>query len=163
MKIKLGFLLLFLIIQNLNANEVQKNEIKWQHELNDAKELAEHYKKPIFLFLESRKCYYCPIMMEKTFTDPAVIKEINDNFIPVILDNSVDAESDVENTGHAPERLTTSMSPAVYIMGPREEMLSRKGKKHMIIYGMWYPKDLLDWLKDAKRKYKKLHGSKYAK
>ncbi len=163
MKIKIGFLLLFLIIQNLNANEVKKNEIKWQHELTDAKELAEHYKKPIFLFLESRKCYYCPIMREKTFTNKAVIKEINENFIPLILDNSLDAESDVENTGHAPERLTTSMSPAIYLMGPKEEMLSRKGKKHMIIYGMWYPKDLLDWLKDAKRKYKKLHGKKYAK
>ena len=164
MKIRVIFLLFFMfLLQNLNANSVNENGIKWQSELEDAKELAQHYKKPIFLFLESRKCYYCPIMREKTFTNPEVIKEINENFIPLILDNSLDAESDVENTGHAPERLTTSMSPSIYLMGPKEEMLSRKGKKHMIIYGMWEPKELLEWIDDAKRKFKKLHGKKYVK
>ena len=143
--------------------EKQVNNIKWQYELNDAKDLAKTFKKPIFLFLESRKCYYCPIMKEETFSDPRVEKEISENFIPLILDNSLGAESDVENSGHAPERLTTSMTPAIYLMGPEEEMLSRKGKKHMIVYGMWKPDDLLAWLKDAKRKFKKLHGDKYEK
>ena len=149
------YLLIFFSI-NLSADS-----IKWQDELNDAKELAQYYKKPIFLFLESRGCYYCPIMKEKTFTNKKVIKEINDNFIPVILDNSLGAESDVENSGHAPERLTTSMTPAIYIMVPKEEKLSKKGKRHMIIYGLWKPSELLDWLKDAKRRFKKLHGAKY--
>lgn len=157
MKQKIIFLLLFISsFQILSAQE-----IKWQSELNDAKELAQHFKKPIFLFLESRKCYYCPIMKEKTFTDKKVIKEINENFIPLILDNSLGSESDVENTGHAPERLTTSMTPAIYLMGPQEEKLAKKGKKHLIIYGMWEAKELLEWLEDAKRKFKKLHGAKY--
>lgn len=157
MKIKflLSLLVVFLSL-NLSANQ-----IKWQDELEDAKDLAQHFKKPIFLFMESRQCYYCPIMKEQTFTDERVIKEINKNFIAVILDNSVGAESDVANSGHAPERLTTSMTPAIYIMGPKEEKLSKKGKRHMIIYGLWKPNELLDWLKDAKRKFKKLHGAKY--
>jgi len=157
------FLCILFILQSIHANNIQKDKILWQDELNDAKELAQHFKKPIFLFLESRKCYYCPIMQEKTFTNPAVVKEINENFIPLILDNSLGAESDVENSGHAPERLTTSMTPAIYLMGPKEEMISRKGKKHMIIYGMWEPKELLEWLEEAKRKFKKLHGDKYVK
>ena len=153
-------LFIFILINSIFAND-NLNNIKWQHELEDAKELAQHFKKPIFLFLESRKCYFCPIMQEETFRDSRVEKEINDNFIPVILDNSLGAESDVENSGHAPERLTTSMTPAIYLMGPKEEMLSRKGKKHMIVYGMWKADDLLKWLEDAKRKFKKLHGDKY--
>jgi thioredoxin-related protein len=157
MKIRFLFSLLFIIFSlNLSADA-----IKWQDELNDAKELAKYYKKPIFLFLESRGCYYCPTMKEKTFTNKRVIEELNKNFIPLILDNSLGAESDVANSGHAPERLTTSMTPAIYIMGPNEEMLSRKGKKHMIIYGLWKPTELLDWLKDAKRRFQKLHGAKY--
>ena len=151
-------LLLVFITCSLNASE-----IKWQYELNDAKELAEHFKKPIFLFLESRKCYYCPIMKETTFMDKRVIKLINKEFIPVVLDNSTGSESDVENNGNAPERLTTSVSPAIYFMGPCEEMLSRKGKKHMIIYGMWKADELLHWLKTAKKKFNKLHGEQYAK
>lgn len=160
--IKKVIITLLLITGYLFASDVVNN-IKWQHELNDAKELATKFKKPIFLFLESRKCYYCPIMQEETFNDPKVEKEINDNFIPLILDNSLGAESDVENSGHAPERLTTSMTPAIYLMGPNEEMFNKKGKKHMILYGMWKSKDLLDWLKDAKRKFKKLYGDKYGK
>ncbi|MEA2018043.1 MAG: DUF255 domain-containing protein [Campylobacterota bacterium] len=160
LRVKKIILSMLLLSYSLFASDIVNN-IKWQHELGDAKELAEHFKKPIFLFLESRRCYYCPIMQEETFTDPRVEKEINENFIPLILDNSLGAESDVENSGHAPERLTTSMTPAIYLMGPKEEMLSRKGKKHMIIYGMWKPDDLLAWLKDAKRKFNKLHGDKY--
>ncbi|MCK5110350.1 MAG: thioredoxin family protein [Arcobacteraceae bacterium] len=160
--IKRVILTLLLISQWLNASDALNN-IKWQNDLNEAKELAQHFKKPIFLFLESRKCYYCPIMQEETFSDPRVEKEINENFIPLLLDNSLGAESDVDNSGHAPERLTTSMTPAIYLMGPKEEMLKAKGKKHMIIYGMWTPNDLLDWLKDAKRKFRKLHGDKYEK
>lgn len=150
--------LMFIIICFSNASA-----IKWQYELSDAKELAIHFKKPIFLFLESRRCYYCPIMKEKTFTNPQIIETINSGFIPLILDNSVDAESDVENTGHAPERLTTSMTPAIYFMGPKEEMLNHKGKKHMIIYGMWEADDLLIWLQKAQRKFKKLYGERYEK
>jgi len=138
-------------------------EIKWQYELDDAKELAEHFKKPIFLFLESRRCYYCPIMKETTFMDKRVIEIINKDFIPVMLDNSTGSESDVENNGNAPERLTTSVSPSIYFMGPDEEMLNRKGKKHMIIYGMWKADELLHWLSKAKKKFIKLHGDKYEK
>lgn len=155
--------LIFLLFINILIADEKLNNIKWQNELNDAKDLAKYFKKPIFLFLESRKCYYCPIIQEKTFSDPKVEKEINENFIPLILDNSLGAESDVENSGHVPERLSTSMTPAIYFMGPEEEMLSRKGKKHMIIYGMWEPKELLEWLNEAKRKFKKLHGNKYGK
>jgi len=153
---KILLLLLITIIANAS-------NIKWQYELNDAKELALYFKKPIFLFLESRRCYYCPIMKESTFMDKRIIDKINKNFIPLLLDNSLGSESDVENSGHAPERLTTSMTPAIYFMGPKEEMLNRKGKKHMIIYGMWEADDLLKWLNDASRKFKKLYGKEYEK
>ncbi len=161
MKLAKKIIFILLIVSNYLFSSDIVNNIKWQYELNDAKELALHFKKPIFLFLESRKCYYCPIMQEETFTNPRVEKEINENFIPLILDNSLGAESDVENSGHAPERLTTSMTPAIYFMGPNEEKFSRKGKKHMIVYGMWKPEDLLEWIEEAKRKFKKLHGDKY--
>ena len=156
-------ILVFLIFINILMADGKPNNIKWQYELNDAKELALHYKKPIFLFLESRRCYYCPIMKEKTFTDPKIIEAVNKDFIPVLLDNAQGAESDVENTGNVPARLSTSMTPAIYFMGPDEEKLNRKRKQHMLIYGLWSPKELLGWLKDAKRKFKKLYGNKYDK
>ena len=137
------------------------DKINWQHDLDDAKELAQFSKKPIFMFLESRNCFYCPKLLNDIFPDPRISKIINEDFIPVLLDNSIDADSDVENTGQAPERLTVSMTPAIYFMGPEEEKFNRKGKKHMIVYGMWNKKQMLEWLSDAKRKYNKLYGDKY--
>ena len=150
--------ILLIIFLSLN---IYANQILWQTELEDAKDLAKTFNKPIMLFLESRKCYYCPIMKEQTFTNQNIINMINKDFIPLILDNSLGAESDVEGVGNAPERLTTSMTPAIYFMGPNEEKLNKKGEKHMIIYGLWKPNELQDWLKEAKRKFKKLYGKKY--
>ena len=77
------------------------------------------------------------------------------------LDNSTDYDSDVANTGQVPDRLSVSMTPAIYFMGPNEEMLSRRGKKHMIIYGMWNLQQMLEWMDDAIKKFEKLHGEKY--
>ncbi len=158
------FLILMLSLTTLYAKtDSNTDKIFWQDNFSDSKELAQKFGKPLFIFMESRRCYYCPIMKEQTFTDKRVIKAINQNFIPVILDNSTGSESDVENTGHAPERLTLSLTPAIYIMGPNEEKLSRKGTKHMIIYGMWLPDDLLIWIANANKKYLKMYGAKYAK
>ena len=147
---------MFIILTNLNADKVI-----WQHNFEDAIELANFTKKPIFMFLESRQCFYCPKLLEDIFPDPKVSELINRDFVPLLLDNSVDADSDVENTGQCPPRLTVSMTPAIYFMGPNEEKLNRKGKKHMIIYGMWSKKEMIEWLVEGKRKFYKLHGDKY--
>jgi len=155
-RIKTLLLALVLLSTVLNAEK-----INWQHDLNDAKELAQFSKKPIFMFLESRNCFYCPKLLNDVFPLEEVAKIINEDYIPLLLDNSIDADSDVENTGQAPERLTVSMTPAIYFMGPKEEKLNRKGKKHMIIYGMWQKKEMLEWLSDGKRKFYKLYGEKY--
>ncbi|OPX26727.1 MAG: hypothetical protein B1H07_03725 [Campylobacteraceae bacterium 4484_166] len=152
-----------LIVLILFLTQTNADNIFWQDSLQDSKELAKKFNKPLFIFMESRRCYYCPIMKEKTFTDKDIIKLINENYIPVILDNSTGSESDVANTGHAPERLTTSITPAIYIMGPNEEKLARKGKKHMLIYGFWEADDLKIWLEKGKRIFQKLYGEKYAK
>lgn len=155
------FLLIFLVFTALNADNEWEKGLDWQHEFNEATELAKYHKKPIFIFLESRTCFYCPKIREEIFTQPEFQEKIKKYFIPAVLDNSLDADSDVENTGQMPPRLTVSMTPAIYFMGPDEEKLSRKGKKHMIIYGMWNLKQTLAWMDDAINKFEKLHGEKY--
>lgn len=131
--------------------------VPWQHEFEEAKQLAKYHNKPIFMFLESRTCFYCPKLKEQIFNQPKFKEKINKYFIPVILDNSLDADSDVANTGQCPPRLTVSMTPAIYFMGSNEEKLSRRGTKHMIIYGMWDLKQMLEWMDDALKKYNKLY------
>ena len=130
--------------------------LNWQDDLDESKQLAKYHDKMIFLFLESRTCFYCPMLKEQIFNQPEFQKKIKEHFIPVILDNSLDADSDVANTGQCPPRLTVSMTPAIYFMGADEEKLSRRGKKHMIIYGMWNLNQMLEWMDDAVKKHNKL-------
>lgn len=155
MKKKL-LLLLLLITATFGEDFTWQEGLTWQTDLEDAKQMAKYHDKLIFLFLESRTCFYCPKLKEEIFNQPEFQKKIKENFIPLILDNSLDADSDVENTGQCPPRLTVSMTPAIYFMGSNEEKLSRRGKKHMIIYGMWNLKQMIEWMDDAIKKYKKL-------
>ena len=115
----------------------------------------------MFVFLESRTCFYCPKLKEEVFTKKIFQDKIKKYFIPVILDNSLDADSDVENTGQCPPRLTVSMTPAIYFMGPKEEKLAFRGKKHMLIYGMWDLKQMLEWLDSANKRFEKLYRKNY--
>ena len=155
MKKKL-LILLLLITATFGEDFTWQKGLTWQTDLEDAKQMAKYHDKLIFLFLESRTCFYCPKLKEEIFNQPEFQKKIKENFIPLILDNSLDADSDVENTGQCPPRLTVSMTPAIYFMGSNEEKLSRRGEKHMIIYGMWNLKQMIEWMDDAIKKHKKL-------
>jgi thioredoxin-related protein len=137
-------------------------ELKWMNDLNEAKEYALKDKKPIIIFIHSRDCYYCPVLKKKVFTIKKVQKYLKENFILLSLDGSTDADGIEEDVNdQAPERFRTSITPAFFYIGPDEEMLSRKGKKHMVIYGYWKPQELIDWSKDAKRRFINLYGEKY--
>lgn len=150
------FLILSLCIFLKAEDFTWQEGLSWQADLEEAKQLAKYHDKLVFLFLESRTCFYCPKLKEEIFSQEAFKEKVRKYFIPVILDNSLDYDSDVENIGQAPERLTVSMTPAIYFMGPDEEKLARKGKKHMIIYGMWQLDQMLAWMDDAVKKHEKL-------
>ncbi len=153
---KIFIAILFIISSAFSA------DLEWMHDLEEAKSYAIKANKPIILFIHSRNCYYCPIFKEKIFTDKKVQNYLKENFILLSLDGSTDADSIEEDVNdQAPERFRTSITPAFFYMGPKEEMLSRKGKKHMIIYGYWNPQELIDWSKDAKRRFKNLYGETY--
>ena len=139
-------------------------KLEWMHDLDEAKKYAKMSRKPVILFLHSRNCFYCPKLREEVFPNSKLQKYLKENFILLSLDTSTDADNIEEDVNdQAPERFITSMTPAFVFFGPDEEMLSKKGKKHMIIYGFWTPEQLIEWGEDALRKFNKLYGSKYEK
>jgi len=140
------------------------HELGWMNNLEEAKATALKEKKPIILFLHSQRCFYCPKLIEEVFPQLEVQKFLNKNFIKLDLDVATGSDSIEEDTGdQAPERFIVSMTPAILFMGPKEEKLYRKGKKHMIIYGFWKPNELITWGKEALKRFEKLHGVTYAK
>ena len=140
------------------------HELGWMNNLEEAKAIALKQKKPIILFLHSQRCFYCPKLIEEVFPQPEVQKFLNENFIKLDLDVATGSDSIEEGTGdQAPERFIVSMTPGILFMGPKEEKLYRKGKKHMIIYGFWKPDELITWGKEALKRFEKLYGVTYAK
>ena len=61
-----------------------KNEIDWIS-LKKAEKYAEKYNKNIFIFFYRPGCDFCQKMKAETLSDPLVIKQINENFLPVML------------------------------------------------------------------------------
>ncbi len=154
------FLSIFLLVPLLASEAVPG----WMNNLEDAKEIALKEKKPIVLFLHSRRCFYCPKIIEGVLPNPKVKEFFKKNFITLALDTSTGSDSIEEDINdQAPQRFLVSMTPAFVFMGPKEEMLARKGKKHMIIYGYWKPNELIKWGEIALKRFNKLYGEKYAK
>ena len=137
-------------------------KLEWMNNLNDTKEIALQKKKPIILFLHSRRCFYCPKMIEEVFPDPKLQEFLKKNFVLLSLDTSTGSDSIEEETAdQAPERFIVNMTPAFVFMGPKEEKLYRKGKKHMIIYGYWKANELIRWGQEALKRFHKLYAKRY--
>jgi len=63
------------------------HEIRWHEWGLQAFEEAGRQDKPILLSLSAVWCHWCHVMDETTYSDEAVIQYINDQFVPVRVDN----------------------------------------------------------------------------
>ena len=152
-----------LLMSSIYADMIELST-DWYRNLGEAKSRAKELKKPIFLFLHSRNCFYCPKMIENVFPTPKLAEQLNRDFILLSLDGSTGSDSiEEEVTDQAPERFITSVTPAIFFMGPDEEKLTRSNKKHMVIFGYWSVEDTSEWADDALKRFKKMYGDKYAK
>jgi len=169
MKRTVSLLLIFLLSASYLWADEKKHiqttyELGWMNNLEEAKAIALKKRKPIILFLHSQRCFYCPKLIEQVFPDPKVQTFLTEHFVKLDLDVATGSDSIEEETGdQAPERFIVSMTPAILFMGPKEEKLYRKGKKHMIIYGFWKPEELITWGKEALKRFHKLYGENNAK
>jgi len=156
-------LLCFILFSSLFGDMIELST-DWYRNLDEAKSKAVELKKPILLFIHSRNCFYCPKMIEQVFPTPKLVKQLNRDFILLSLDGSTGSDSiEEEVTDQAPDRFITSVTPAIFFMGPDEEKLTRAKKKHMVIYGYWSVEDMSEWGYDAAKRFKKMYGEKYEK
>ena len=80
---KLSVLIIAMISLHLcDAQEVEFFKGTWQ----EANDLALQENKYIFVDAYTEWCGWCKVMDKKTFTDPAVISFLNENFIPMKID-----------------------------------------------------------------------------
>ena len=81
---KLLLILLCLPMIGFGQSISKYTDIKWLA-LNEAEALSAKQNKDILLFFYRENCDYCEKMKSQTFSDSAVIKLINDNFFPVMI------------------------------------------------------------------------------
>ena len=82
---KFFFILLILpISSNCQEDFADKNQINW-FSLEDAEILSKKEDKYMLIFFYRENCEYCEKMKNNTFSDLSVVKLINDNYIPVML------------------------------------------------------------------------------
>ena len=63
------------------------SEIAWQPWSPQAFARAVHEDKPVLLAISAVWCHWCHVMDETTYSDPAVIRAINERYVPVRVDN----------------------------------------------------------------------------
>ena len=82
-----GIILLLLFILGLCFSSISAlaSEIQW-HSYDTGMARGKIEKKRVFLHFTAVWCYYCGVMDNKTFKDPAVISTLNEKFIAIKVD-----------------------------------------------------------------------------
>ena len=60
--------------------------VKWMEWGTEAFERSRKEKKPVLLDIHGVWCHWCHVADKTTYSDPLIIKEINDNFVPIKVD-----------------------------------------------------------------------------
>ena len=65
---------------------VPSSEVSWSYDMEQAQKLAEESDKKMMLFFTGEWCVPCRIMKREVFSDKEVLKLINDELVPVLID-----------------------------------------------------------------------------
>ena len=72
--------------ENLEGTK-EDGSIRWRHWSQGTFDLAQTQDRPVLLSISAEWCYWCHVMEETTFSDVEVARFVNDNFVPVLVDN----------------------------------------------------------------------------
>ena len=98
-----------------DANSSAK--ITWQTSLKQAGQESVRTGKPVLIQFTATWCGYCHKMLETTYHDREVIKQVNEYFIPVLLD--------ADENERVVELLKIDSFPATVIISPDQEVLAQ--------------------------------------
>ena len=72
---------------NVFPGKGKENGVQWLVWSEPAFDRAQREDKPVLLSISAVWCYWCHVMEETTYVDPDVVNFINENFVPVLVDN----------------------------------------------------------------------------
>lgn len=82
----LGAALLLAALAALPVSRTKASGVQWQSDLKNAAREAERSQKPLLLKFTAPWCGYCRKMQQTTFQNDRLAAQINDCFVPVVVD-----------------------------------------------------------------------------
>ena len=64
----------------------QAQDVAWRHDFAAARKEAREKQRPMFLDFGTVNCFWCKKLDLSTFRDPAIVRLLNEQFIPVKID-----------------------------------------------------------------------------
>lgn len=150
--------ILFLISFALTAvTFAQEAKINWMT-LDQALQMQQKDPKPIFMDIYTEWCGPCKMLDKNTFSDPAVIAEINSKYYAVKFNGEgnevVNYKGETfSNPGYDPNKKTSRNSMHEFtkkmeVKGyPSMYILDENGNEQKLILGYYKPEELLNELK----------------
>jgi thioredoxin-like negative regulator of GroEL len=76
----------FFVLIGLAAAATASDKVEWRADYDSARREASTKSLPLFLDFGTEDCVHCRRMHQTTFKDPAIIKLLNERFIPLKID-----------------------------------------------------------------------------
>jgi thioredoxin-related protein len=83
-----GVFVLSVGLVSLAATPAGAQQIQWRLDYNKARQEAKERNLPLLMDVGTNNCFYCKQLDATTFHDPAVMRLINDRFIPLRMDGA---------------------------------------------------------------------------
>jgi thioredoxin-related protein len=99
------------------AASCQADEIRWRATYRDAYEESVKTGKPMFMDFGSENCYWCKKLDATTLGDADVVKLVNERFIPVRIDATLEVD--------LVRAVAVQALPTLFVLAPDRTILNR--------------------------------------
>src|SRR6187397_1628126 len=83
-------LLISLVLLASSVTAAAAAEVQWRPDYNSARREAQEKGRPLVVDVGTDQCFWCTKLDASTFRDPAVVKVMNEQFIPVRINAAHD-------------------------------------------------------------------------
>lgn len=115
--------------------------INWQKSYADALVQAKKLDRPVMFIVSSHTCRYCVILEKETLSNPAVVKDLNKDFVSAI--------AYTDENALIPSELLTGGTPTIWFLKPSGEPMFQP------IMGAWDVEPFLEALGVVTKEYAK--------
>ena len=103
--------------QVAGKSDAKKPAIRWQTDLKIAHEISLELNRPMLVVFDADWCSFCRKMERTTLSEPELISQINNDFVPVHLN--------LDDHGRIAEILEVKRIPCTVALSPRADLLGR--------------------------------------